>query len=59
MEQIIKECRDPKDDKFLEVAINGNATYIITGDKDLLELHPFRGVDIITATQFLEAFSDL
>lgn len=56
--QIIKECRDPKDDKFLEVAINGNATHIITGDKDLLELHPFRGVDIITATQFLEIFSD-
>jgi putative PIN family toxin of toxin-antitoxin system len=59
IQQIIKECRDPKDDKFLEVAINGNATHIITGDKDLLELHPFRGVDIITATQFLEAFSDL
>jgi putative PIN family toxin of toxin-antitoxin system len=55
--QIIKECRDPKDDKFLEVAINGNATHIITGDKDLLELHPFQGVDIITATQFLEIFS--
>jgi uncharacterized protein len=56
--EIIKECRDPKDDKFLEVAINGNATRIITGDKDLLELHPFRGIDIITATQFLEIFSD-
>ncbi|AFW94871.1 putative toxin-antitoxin system toxin component, PIN family [Dolichospermum lemmermannii] len=55
--KIIKECRDPKDDKFLEVAINGHATHIITGDKDLLELHPFRGVDIITATQFLEIFS--
>ncbi|MBD2569666.1 putative toxin-antitoxin system toxin component, PIN family [Anabaena lutea] len=51
--QIIQKCRDPKDDKFLEVAINGNATHIITGDKDLLQLHPFRGVDIITATQFL------
>ena len=59
IDQIIKECRDPKDDKFLEVAINGNATHLITGDKDLLELHPFRGVDIITATQFLEIFSDL
>jgi putative PIN family toxin of toxin-antitoxin system len=56
--QNIKECRDPKDDKFLEVAINGNATHIITGDKDLLALHPFRGVDILTATQFLEIFSD-
>ncbi|MDB9476985.1 putative toxin-antitoxin system toxin component, PIN family [Dolichospermum circinale] len=55
--QMIKECRDPKDDKFLEVAINGNVTHIITGDKDLLELHSFQGVDIITATQFLEIFS--
>ncbi|MDB9482837.1 putative toxin-antitoxin system toxin component, PIN family [Dolichospermum circinale CS-537/05] len=53
----MKECRDPKDDKFLEVAINGNVTHIITGDKDLLELHSFQGVDIITATQFLEIFS--
>ncbi|WP_327084612.1 putative toxin-antitoxin system toxin component, PIN family [Nostoc sp. PCC 7524] len=56
--QMIKECRDPKNDQFLEVAINGNATHIITGDKDLLELHPFQGVHIITATQFLEIFSD-
>lgn len=55
--KMIKECRDPKDDKFLEVAINGNATHIITGYKNLLELHPFQGVDIITATQFLEIFS--
>lgn len=59
IDQIIQECRDIKDDKLLEVAINGNATHLITGDKDLLELHPFRGVDIITATQFLETFSDL
>ncbi|MBR8833838.1 MAG: putative toxin-antitoxin system toxin component, PIN family [Stigonema ocellatum SAG 48.90 = DSM 106950] len=58
IDQIIKDCRDPKDDKFLEVAINGNATHIITGDKDLLELHPFRGVAILTPKQFLEIFSD-
>jgi putative PIN family toxin of toxin-antitoxin system len=58
IDEMIKECRDPKDDKFLDVAINGNATHIITGDKDLLELHPFRGVDIITAKQLLEIVSD-
>jgi len=56
--QTIEECRDPKDDKFLEVAINGDATHIISGDKDLLELHPFRDVAILTPTQFLEVFSD-
>ena len=53
----IKDCRDPKDDKFLDVAINGNATHIITGDKDLLELHPFRDVLIVTPNQFLSGFS--
>lgn len=36
--ELVKECRDPKDNKFLEVAFNGNATHIITGDQDLLEL---------------------
>lgn len=49
-------CRDPKDDKFLEVAISGNATYLVTGDKDLLELHPFRDVLILTPSQFLTLF---
>ena len=36
-------CRDRKDDKFLELAVNGRADYIITGDQDLLVLHPFAG----------------
>ncbi|EAZ90204.1 putative toxin-antitoxin system toxin component, PIN family [Crocosphaera chwakensis] len=35
-------CRDPKDNKFLDLAISGNATHIVTGDKDLLELSAFR-----------------
>ncbi len=52
--ETISICRDPKDNKFLELAISGNAIHIITGDKDLLTLHPFRGVDILTAMQFLE-----
>ena len=37
----IQVCRDPKDNKFLELAIDGRAGYIITGDQDLLMLHPF------------------
>jgi predicted nucleic acid-binding protein len=37
---------DPKDDKFLEVAPNGRANGIITGDDDLLALDPWRGVII-------------
>ncbi|MBK1987698.1 putative toxin-antitoxin system toxin component, PIN family [Sphaerospermopsis aphanizomenoides BCCUSP55] len=50
-------CRDPKDNKFLELAISGNATHIITGDKDLLELHPFRDILIVTPSQFLGSIS--
>ena len=49
----ITACRDPKDDKFLELAISGNASHIITGDNDLLALHPFRNIPIITPADFL------
>jgi putative PIN family toxin of toxin-antitoxin system len=54
--EAISICRDPKDNKFLELAISGNASYIITGDKYLLELHPFREVLIITPTDFINHF---
>ncbi|MDB5017911.1 MAG: hypothetical protein JWQ84_2743 [Mucilaginibacter sp.] len=47
-------CRDPKDDKFLELACTVNAKCIVTGDQDLLVLNPFRGISIKTAAQFLE-----
>ncbi|HZT02103.1 MAG TPA: putative toxin-antitoxin system toxin component, PIN family [Steroidobacteraceae bacterium] len=48
----VTACRDPKDDKFLEVALNGDADVLMTGDSDLLELHPFRGIEIITPKQY-------
>jgi putative PIN family toxin of toxin-antitoxin system len=50
----VQECRDPKDDKVLELALNGEAQYIISGDKDLLVLHPFHDVLVITADEFLK-----
>jgi putative PIN family toxin of toxin-antitoxin system len=46
-------CRDEKDNKFLEVAINGKADYLITGDTDLLVLRPFQDVKIMTVNEFL------
>jgi uncharacterized protein len=49
----IVTCRDPIDDKFLELALGGQATAIVTGDKDLLELHPFRDIPILTPKEFL------
>ena len=54
--EIISECRDPKDNKFLELAISANASCIITGDKDLLVLHPFRGIPILNAVDFINNF---
>src|SRR5262245_23129164 len=50
-------CRDTKDDKFLELAVSGGAVYLISGDKDLRALHPFRGIAIVTAAEFLAATS--
>jgi putative PIN family toxin of toxin-antitoxin system len=51
--RVIQVCRDPKDDKFLELAVNGTAQLIITGDADLLALHPFRGIEILTPASYL------
>jgi len=55
--QQIRACRDPKDDKFLELAVCGEADYIITGDADLLDLHPFQNISIIKAASFLTAIA--
>ena len=52
----ITVCRDPKDNKFLELAVAGNADCLITGDKDLLILNPFRGIKIISPSDFLIQF---
>jgi hypothetical protein len=52
----IKICRDPKDNKFLELAVAGNADCIVTGDNDLLVLDPFRNIRIITPKEFLDQF---
>lgn len=47
-------CRDPKDNQILELAISGQAEYIVTGDRDLLVLNPFRGISIVTPEEFLQ-----
>jgi putative PIN family toxin of toxin-antitoxin system len=49
----IRACRDVKDDKFLELAVDGRANAIVTGDNDLLALHPFRGIPILTPADYL------
>lgn len=44
----ISACRDPKDDKFLEVAVAGRADVLVSGDADLQSLHPFERVRILS-----------
>jgi uncharacterized protein len=46
-------CRDPKDDKFLELAVCCNASFLVTGDRDLLVLNPFQGTAIVSPAEFL------
>jgi len=46
-------CRDPRDDKFLELAVAGEAAAIISGDKDLLVLNPWHGIPILTPAAFI------
>lgn len=52
--QRVKACQDPRDDKFLEAALNGRADAIVSGAKDLLTLNPFRGILILTPAQYLQ-----
>jgi putative PIN family toxin of toxin-antitoxin system len=51
--QPIRASRDQKDDQFLEAAVSGQAAVIVTGDRDLLELHPFRSIAIVTPAMFM------
>lgn len=54
----VRECRDPSDDKILELAVSGSATHVISGDDDLLNLSPFRGVVIQTPADFLHGLDE-
>jgi putative PIN family toxin of toxin-antitoxin system len=49
----VAACRDPDDNKFLELAVSGHATHIVSGDDDLLALHPFQAIAVVSATNFL------
>ncbi len=51
----VGECGDPRDDKFLEVALNGRADTIVTGNADLLAMHPWRGIAILSPADYANA----
>ena len=49
----VADCRDEKDDKYLELALAAHADAIVSGDADLLVLHPWRGVRILRPADYL------
>ena len=52
--QEVRDCRDRKDDKYLELALAAGASAILSGDEDLLVLDPWRGIPILRASAFLD-----
>ncbi len=50
----VSACRDPKDDKFLEAALIGEADFIVSGDADLLDMVSFEQIPIIQSAEFLD-----
>lgn len=51
--RIVSDCRDPKDNFLLSLALDGKATHLITGDKDLLVIENYKKIKILTITQYL------
>ena len=52
--QHIVACRDVKDNMFLSLAVSAQANFLISGDKDLLTLHPFEGIPVLSSADFLK-----
>jgi uncharacterized protein len=52
---IVSGCRDAKDEKFLALVVAAEADALVSSDEDLLVLHPWRGVPVMTAAEFLAA----
>lgn len=50
---LVTDCRDPKDNKFLSLALDAGASVIVTGDADLKVLHPYRGIEIRSPAEFM------
>lgn len=49
-------CEDPDDDKFLAAALGGNTKTIISGDKHLLDVNGYSGIEILRPSEFLEQY---
>jgi len=51
-------CRDPKDNKFLALMLAAEANVLVSSDQDLLILHPWRGMSVVTPGKFLASSSE-
>lgn len=54
-DEVVTDCRDAKDNKYLELALAASATTIVSSDSDLLVLHPWRGVRVLRPAEYLAA----
>lgn len=50
----VQDCRDAKDNKYLELALAAGAAAVVSSDNDLLVLDAWRGIRIVTPAQFVE-----
>lgn len=55
-ETSVDVCRDPDDNKFIECAVDAKALYIVSGDKDLLDVGKYGDVKIVTAKEFCDQY---
>jgi predicted nucleic acid-binding protein len=58
IEHTVTDCRDRKDNFILETALKGGAGIIVTGDKDLLDLNPYKGIKILTYKEFEQTIKE-
>ncbi|MBP7280830.1 MAG: putative toxin-antitoxin system toxin component, PIN family [Leptospiraceae bacterium] len=54
IKRIIQDCRDPEDNYILDIGTQFHLDYIITGDEDLLALHPYKKIQVIKIAKFIE-----
>jgi putative PIN family toxin of toxin-antitoxin system len=52
----VADCRDAKDNKYLELALEAGADTIVSSDADLLVLHPWRGISIVRPAEYVARF---
>ena len=58
LSSIPQVSRDPKDDKFLATAVAGEADYVISEDRDLLDLGEYQGIKIVDVATFLKILNE-